>query len=70
MARDYVEERNGTYYVAGSRVSLDSIVRCFQEGMSPESIVTQFDTLTLGQVYGAIAYYLDHQPAIDAYQIR
>ncbi len=70
MAKEYVEERNGTYYVAGTRVSLDSIVHCFQEGMAPEEIVTEFETLTLAQVYGAITHYLDNQPAIDAYQVR
>lgn len=70
MAKDYVEERNGTYYVAGTRVSLDSIVHAFREGKSPESILAEFDTLTLAQIYGAIAHYLDHQPAIDAYYVR
>ena len=28
MAKVYVEERNGGYYLAGSRVSLDSVVQC------------------------------------------
>ncbi len=65
MAKDYVEERNGGLYVAGTRVSLDSIVQCFREGLSPETIAGEFDTLTLAQVYGAIAHYLDNQAAID-----
>jgi uncharacterized protein (DUF433 family) len=70
MQKAYVEERNGALYVVGTRVSLDSIVHCFREGLSPESILSEFDTLTLGQIYGAIAYYLDQQPAIDAYMLR
>ncbi|HEV1284540.1 MAG TPA: DUF433 domain-containing protein [Bryobacteraceae bacterium] len=70
MAKDYVEERNGGYYVAGTRVSLDSIVHCFQEGLSPEAILAEFDTLTLAQVFGAITFYLENQPAVDAYRIR
>jgi len=36
MAREYVEERNGGYYLAGTRISLDSIVQCFNERLSPE----------------------------------
>ena len=68
MAKEYVEERNGGLYVAGTRVSLDSIVRCFNDGLSPETILAEFDTLTLAQVYGAIAHYLENQPAIDAYR--
>jgi hypothetical protein len=30
-------------------------------------ITQSFPTLTLEQVYGAIAYYLDHQDEIDEY---
>lgn len=70
MAREYVEERNGGYYVAGTRVSLDSIVQCFNEGLSPEAILGEFETLTLAQVFGAIAFYLENQPAIDSYRMR
>lgn len=70
MAKTYVEERNQGYYLAGTRVSLDSIVECFNEGLSPEAIAGEFDTLTLAQVYGAITYYLENQPAIDSYRLR
>ena len=67
MAKEYVESRNGGLYVANTRVSLDSIVYAFREGQSPESILEDFETLTLEQVYGAIAYYLANQPAVEAY---
>jgi uncharacterized protein (DUF433 family) len=70
MAEEYIEERDGGHYVAGSRVSLDSIVQCFNEGLSPEAILGEFDTLTLAQVYGTIAFYLDNQPVIDLYRLR
>ena len=42
MAKEYVEERDGGYYVAETRVSLDSIVECFNEGLSPEAILGEF----------------------------
>jgi uncharacterized protein (DUF433 family) len=70
MAKDYVEERNGGLYVTGARVSLDSIVQCFNDGLSPESILVEFESLKLAQVYGAITYYLENQPAVDAYRLR
>ena len=70
IAKDYVEERNGGYYVAGTRVSLDSIVQCFSEGLSPEAILEEFENLTLAQVFGAITFYLENRPAIDAYRPR
>jgi uncharacterized protein (DUF433 family) len=63
-----VEQRDGGYWVAGTRVSLDSIVYSFLTGLSPETIVSEcFPVLTLEQVYGAIAYYLGHRAEIDAY---
>ena len=70
MVKEHVEERDGGLYVAGTRVSLDSIVNCFQEGMSAETILGEFETLTLAQVYGAIAYYLDNQAPVDVYLVR
>jgi len=63
----YVEYHDAVYRVAGTRVALDSIVRHFWEGETPESIVQSFPVLTLEQVYGAIAYYLRHQKCIDTY---
>jgi uncharacterized protein (DUF433 family) len=63
----YVQLQNEVYRVAGTRVALDAIVRRFWEGDTPESIVQSFPILTLEQIYGAIAYYLRHQAAIDAY---
>lgn len=63
----YVAERDGCLYVSGSRVSLDSVVVEFQRGASPEAIVEAFPTLGRAQVYGAIAYYLEHQATVDAY---
>jgi uncharacterized protein (DUF433 family) len=63
----YIEERNGGLYLAGTRVSLDSVVISFQEGDSPEQIVQSFSTLNLAQVYGAIAYYLENEKTINEY---
>jgi uncharacterized protein (DUF433 family) len=67
MSKDYVTEVNGAYRITGTRVSLDSVVYAFLNGVSPESIVDSFPALTLEQVYGAIAYFLAHQPEVDAY---
>jgi uncharacterized protein (DUF433 family) len=63
----YVEHRGGGYWVAGTRVSLDSIVCAFLGGQTAESIAQSFPTLTLEQVYGATAFYLAHQDEIDHY---
>jgi uncharacterized protein (DUF433 family) len=67
MGREYVEEREGDFYVAGSRVSLESVVCLFRDGASLETIVDEFPTLSLEQVYGAITFYLAHRAKIDAH---
>ena len=68
METQYVEKRDGGYWIAGTRVSLDSIVIAFLDGLSPETIVGEcFPVLTLERVYGALTYYLAHQTEIDAY---
>jgi uncharacterized protein (DUF433 family) len=65
MAQDYIEQRDSGYYIAGTRVPLDCIVFEFRNGASPESIRQTFPTLTLEQVYGAVAFYLGHQAEVD-----
>lgn len=65
--KEYIEQRDGGYWIVGTRISLDSVVYAFQRGASPESIVRSFPLLTLEQVYGAIAYYLAHEREIDDY---
>jgi uncharacterized protein (DUF433 family) len=70
MTKDYVEQSDGGYWIVDTRVSLDSIVYAFLRGASPESIQRSFPTLTLEQVYGAIAFYLAHESEIDGYLKR
>lgn len=67
MAREYIEKRNGGYYLIESRVSLESVIYPFLDGASPETIVDEFPTLGLEQVYGAITFYLANRAEIDAY---
>ena len=67
MAKEYIEQRNGAYYVLGTRVSLDSVVCAFLRGESAERIAESFPALGLEQVYGAIAFHLGKRPTIDAY---
>ncbi|PYT19881.1 MAG: hypothetical protein DMG57_43935 [Acidobacteria bacterium] len=67
MTSEYIEERNGGYYIAGTRISLDSVVYSFERGNSPEAIRQSFPLLKLSQIYGAIAFYLDHQTEIRQY---
>jgi uncharacterized protein (DUF433 family) len=63
----YVEERDGSLYVAGTGVSLDSVVIHFQSLDSPEKIVHSFPSLKLSDVYGVVAYYLENEKALNEY---
>lgn len=57
----------GGWRVVGSRVSLDSVIHGYLRGESPEAICDNFETLSLEQVHGAIAFYLHNKAEIDQY---
>jgi uncharacterized protein (DUF433 family) len=52
--KQYIEQRDKGYWIAQTRISLDSVVYSFLNGESPESIVQNFPLLSLEQVYGAM----------------
>jgi uncharacterized protein (DUF433 family) len=65
MAKEYIERREGSFYLVGSRVPLARIVFEFQNGAAPEAIRLDYPTLSLEQVYGAIAFYLANKEEIE-----
>jgi uncharacterized protein (DUF433 family) len=66
--QDYVEQREGGYYIAGTRIALDSIVLAFKDGESPETILQSFPMAgPLVRVYGAIIFYLENHEKVEAY---
>lgn len=67
MQKAYVEQRDGGYWISGTRISLDSIVYAYKRGAAPESIQRAFPLATLEEIYGAITFYLAHQQEVDAY---
>ena len=68
MSKQYVEQRDGGYWITGTRISLDSVVYAFRGGLSPETIQREcFPLLSLEQVYGAVTYYLAQRTEIDSY---
>ncbi|MFN7992852.1 MAG: DUF433 domain-containing protein [Bryobacteraceae bacterium] len=66
MNRQFIERRDGSLYVSGSRVPLAHLVREFQHGELPEAIRSHYPTLTLVQVYGAITFYLGSKVQAEA----
>ena len=65
---EYVEVRNGAYYVAGTRIGLDVVTYDFRNGRSAEAIFDAYPSIgSLAKVYGAITFILEHPMEIDAY---
>lgn len=47
--------------IAGHRIRVEDIVIWHERmGLSPDEIVSQYPTITLADVYAALAYYHDH----------
>ncbi len=67
MSKQYVEQRDGGYWITGRRVSLDSIIYAYLAGQTAESIAQSFPALAMEEVYGAIAFYLANRAQIDVY---
>lgn len=67
LTKQYIEQRDEGYWIAGTRISLDSVIYAFLAGESPESIAQNFPLLSLEQVYGAITFYLANQKLVDSY---
>ena len=61
------QDSDGTVRVSDSRVTLDTVVSAFQRGNTAEQIQHSFPSLTLSQIYGVIAWYIDHQEEANAY---
>jgi len=64
------EDSSGALRVGASRVLLELVVRAFQDGATPETIVQRYSTLALSDVYAVIAYYLRHRSDVEEYLAR
>lgn len=58
---------DGIIRVTGSRITLDTVVTCFEMGEAPEDILDGYPSLTLEQIHAIRAWYLNHQAEADEY---
>ncbi|MDQ3684109.1 MAG: DUF433 domain-containing protein [Acidobacteriota bacterium] len=66
-----VQEADGTVRISGSRITFETISGAYEKGATAEQIQDSFPSLSLRQIYGAIAYYLEHEAEVKTYlQIR
>jgi len=67
-ANQYIEVRNGSYYLAGTRIGLDVVIYDFRDGRSAGAICEAYPSIgSLAKVYGAITFILEHPKEIEAY---
>jgi Uncharacterized conserved protein len=59
--------RDGVIRVAGTRVTLDTVVTAFHQGATPEEISLAYPCLNLADIYATISYYLRHQQEVETY---
>ena len=60
-------DQDGVVRIEGTRVRLGTIVYAFNEGATPEEIVSQYPVLDLDNIYAVIAYYLKNRELVDSY---
>jgi|SRR6185312_10179003 len=60
-------DAHGTARVGASRVTLGTVIDAYRVGSTPESIVLQYPSLQLADVYAVVAYYLRHGAEVDEY---
>lgn len=60
-------DADGVVRIGSSRVTLDTLVAAFREGMTPEGILEQYPSLRLDEVYSVVGYALKHLEEVEAY---
>jgi uncharacterized protein (DUF433 family) len=56
---------NGRPRIAGHRITVQNIVAWHEQmGLSPDEILIHYPSISLSDIYAALAYYYDHQEEI------
>jgi uncharacterized protein (DUF433 family) len=63
-------DNDGVLRVAGTRVTLDTVVGAFQMCRSAEEIRESYPSLSLADIHAVISYYLRHRDEVDEYLER
>jgi uncharacterized protein (DUF433 family) len=63
-------DKDGVIRVSKTRVTLDTIVTAFLEGLTAEEIAVQYPVVPLADVYSVIGYYLHQKKKVETYLKR
>jgi uncharacterized protein (DUF433 family) len=65
------QNADGVVCIAGTRVTLDTVIGAYQDGASVDEIALAYDVLPLADIYAVISYYLRHRNEVEQYlQVR
>jgi uncharacterized protein (DUF433 family) len=68
LANEYLDVRNGGYYVAGTRIGLDVVYYSLQRGRTAETTLEAFPLIgSLAKIQGAIAFIHAHPQEVQLY---
>ncbi|HKO62335.1 MAG TPA: DUF433 domain-containing protein [Pyrinomonadaceae bacterium] len=56
----------GRLHVGGTGITVNQVVSLYKRGSTAEEIVVEYPSLTMAQVYAALAYYHANQDEIEA----
>jgi uncharacterized protein (DUF433 family) len=60
-------DADGVVRVAGTRVTLETIVAAFKTGATAEQIAHDYPVVTLVDIYAVITFYLRQREAVEGY---
>ena len=64
---EFVEVRNGAYYVRGTRIGLAALVWPLRRGETIEDLMDGFPTIGLERMQGIVSFIDEHPDAIEQY---
>ena len=60
-------DADGAIRVAGTRVTLDTVVAAFRDGATAEEIAQQYPALPLAEIYAVLGHVLRHAAEVQEY---
>ena len=61
------QDDSGAVRIGKTQVLLELVIRAFEDGATPETIVQRYPSTTLADIYAVIAYYLRHRGFVERY---
>jgi len=61
------QDDSGAVRIGNTRVLLELVIRAFEDGATPETIVQRYPSTTLADIYAVVAYYLRNRGVVERY---